>query len=468
MGEPSLDYRELASSEMKDLRPFLTNQEIGFISYNIKAALADYPHIKPSICLDLEQLQIADYPSLFPEQEQQARILRRIQDSGLFDQRELNFLTLRSLVTLCWPQPTSNDELHAMADAETRVHAALTDLAEVIREQRPHQAIWLPYWARLAQLNLIRNLPPALQEKFGPAGMPCVLLRSRDVNAHAFRLGSKQVIVLDYALEPFLKSMNVFLHSYFHTRHQAGPMRISRAFAELVPRILFFKGQRPAYAFTPYSLLFDQHSLTAAKWCTDDQIKFLVLHEMGHAALAHPAKHEAMPGVVVDDSLAFEHIVREHMYEHEADAFALNWVRSAALNSLRYHLHPKRSADSGRLRSTMKAIQNDAHDYAAHYLNVRLLFEVLGFVETFYTRLSARISGLPTDGFISSHPPYLDRWKRLENLCLFDVPISSDFLTYSQELLKNVLEFMSLLSGTTIDDLIKEALSDGRKNSDSR
>lgn len=463
MQTAAFDPSELMKSEMAQLEPLLKKEEIDYVTSQLTPLLGS--NIKASIGLDLEQLQIADYPSLFAKKPELIESLRFIQDSGVFNQEELTFLTLRSLVTLTWPRPTSNDEVRLMAEVESRVNGALVTLAHHITQERPHRTAWLPYWVRLAHLDLLTELPETLRAEYSPEAIPTILIRSRDVNASTYVVPGGQVIVFDYALEPFLKSMNIFLVSYYGSRDMAGPRRIGRALAELIPRVLFFKGAVPAYALPPFSLLFDSEALGQAKGFTDGQIRFLVAHELAHIVFAHPGVRTALPSAAgVDTKSPADQIQYEHMYEYEADSFALNWQRSRVLNTMRYHLHPKRSKKRGQMAAVIKAMGAALGNYAERYESVHTLFLIMHFVETCYERLGSIIPDLPRMT-TCSHPKPTERWDRLLKHCIADSPISSEFNKYSNYVLSGALNLLNTLSGSTIDEIVKEALKSENTNS---
>jgi hypothetical protein len=458
------DPKELIASEMGQLEPFLKKEEIDYVTSQLTPLLGS--NIKATIGLDLEQLQIADYPSLFAKRPELIELLRFIQDSGVFNQEELNFLTLRSLVTLTWPRPSSTEEVKLMADVESNVNRALFRLAHHITEVRPHRTAWVPYWARLAHLDLLNELPETLRHEYSPERLPTILMRSRDVNASTCMVPGAQVIVLDYALEPFLKSMNVFLVSYYESRDLAGPRRLGRALAELIPRVLFFKGATPAYALPPFGLLFGEKSLWRAKVYTDQQIRFLVAHELAHILFSHPGLRAALPCISeLDPTKQVEQIQYEHMYEHEADVFGLNWQRSLALNAAHRLTQAKRSK---KKRSEMgakgRALDLALNTYLERFDSVRTLFLVMDFVEVCYGQLSSMVPNLPKRATYS-HPAPTERWNRIQKHCIFDAPIGSEFTSYSDYILKGALNLLQTLSGRTIHEIVEEARTSESTNS---
>jgi hypothetical protein len=449
--------QNLQVSEMDGIVPFLDQNELAYLLAHLQPILEEHDFGKIEIYLDLEQLQVAHYPSLYSDDKDLGDILDMIQNSGVYDQHELDFLALRSLVTLSWPEPKSNEHVEYMAKIETALNIAMIKVAQYIRSRHPERAVWLPYWARLAHFNLLENLPEPLQNQFGPDGIPCFVLRSRDINAHTFPLSNGQAIGIDYALEPFLKNINSFLHSYYRSREIAGPKRIHRAFTELLPRVLFFKGLVPPQAIPPLSLLFGEEAVLSVKATTDAQISFLITHEIGHIALQHPGSRAAFSAKGRHNK-EMNYLDFEHMYEYEADAFAMEWQRSNVLNTFRYHLHPKRTSDSEKVTSTIQSLNESLHDFAHFQLSVETLFLIMDFLESFYNLLIEKVEELPAPLQIKSHPDPKERWMRLQRHCIHDVPIPSEYYTYSKDLLENVVEHMVGLSSISINALVKELL----------
>jgi hypothetical protein len=450
---------------MTGLRPLLDGDEIAYLLAHLEPILKDHRLLRPATGLDLEQLQIADYPSLYADAEDVRDILGLIQTNGTYDQNELDFLALRSLVTLSWPEPKSNEDVAVMAKVETALHYALIRVAEYIRSRHPDRGAWLPYWTRLAHLNLLRSLPEPLQKQFGPDGIPCFVFRSRDINAHTFPLSRRQAIGLDYALEPFLKNINGFLYSYYGSRLFAGPNRISRAFRELLPRVMFFKGLTAAYKVPSLSILLGERAVGTVKGVTDAQIAFLIAHEIGHIALEHPfssATQLAQNGLTQTREIGQFNF--EHIFEYEADAFAIEWQRSKVLNDFRYFMNPKRTGKKQKWSSSVQSMNNSLNDYAYFHKGVGTLFLVIHFLEAVYDILSAKVEGLARPPQIASHPGPMDRWSKLERHSICDLPITSEFYIYSKELLGNVVDYASSLQAETLQALIKEAVEIDHQN----
>jgi hypothetical protein len=465
MGHSASSFDKLLTSEMTKLVPLLNGDEIAYLLAHIEPLLKDHAPLRPSTGLDLEQLQIGDYASLYADAQDVRDILDLIQSYGTYDERELDFLALRSLVTLNWREPKSNEDVAVMAKVETALHFALIRVAEYIRSRHPERRAWLPYWARLAHINLVKSLPEPLQKQFGPDGIPCFVFRSRDINAHTFPLSNRQAIGLDYALEPFLKNINGFLYSYYGSRLFAGPKRIPRAFKELLPRVMFFKGLTPAYRVPSLSILFGQPAVGTVKGITDAQITFLIAHEIGHIALEHPSSRATAPTHSGQtQAKGINHFNLEHTFEYEADAFAMEWQRSKVLNDFRYFLHPKRRYSKRKWSSTAKSMDNSLNDYAYFHLGVGTLFLVIHVLDAIYKILTKKVEGLASPPQIMSHPAPVQRWARLQTRSICDLPMPSEFYAYSKELLGNVIEYASGLPAENVQALIKEVLEIEHQN----
>lgn len=452
----SLD--ELERSEYDETVPLLDGDEIKCLFAHLDPFVKEEKYGKLTLALDFEQLQIVHYPSLFSSKPEVAELLETIQNSGMYKQIELNFLSLRSLVTLIWTQPESNEHLEYMVKIENALYDTMLRFSNYIIERHPDRETWLPYWARLVQFNLLRELPQQIQQDFGPDGTPCIMLRSCDINAHTFPITTGQAIVLDFALEPFLKDMNRFLMSYFDSRNMAGAMRIPRAFKELLPRVLFFKGLVPAHKQPPFSILLSNSSYQSVKSFTFEQISFLVAHEIGHILLQHPSSRAALPKPQNTEHLIDIHYLEhEHIYEHEADIFALDCMMSKVINSFRYYLHPKRTEDPDKVSTTIETLREKINDYGTFYTSVETLFIIINFIEKFYDNLIKATSEVHVPFQFPSHPTASVRWKRLQKHSICDFPpISSEFNRYSEILLNDVLNYMSTLAKEEISKLIKE------------
>jgi hypothetical protein len=199
------------------------------------------------------------------------------------------------------------------------------------------------------------------------------------------------------------------------------------------------------------------------KATSDAQISFLIAHEIGHVALGHPGIKAAfqVESTTCGKLTYFEF---EHMYEYEADAFALDWLRSKVINSFRYHLHPTRTCGPKKLAGAAEKLTEALSDYAHFYTSVELLFIIIHFLEAFYHRLTQLVPELPVRALMTSHPAALERWRRLQQHCVYDIPLGSGFNEYATELLSNVLEYITTVSSESIGALIKEALADESEN----
>lgn len=450
---------------MTNLVPLLDRDEIAYLLAHIEPLLKDHEPVRPSIGLDLEQLQIGDYASLYADAQDVRDILGVIQSYGTYDERELDFLALRSLVTLYWREPKSNDDVRLMADVETALHSAMLRVAEYVRTRHPERRAWLPYWARLAHLNLLRSLPEPLQKQFGPDGIPCFVFRSRDINAHTFTLSRRQAIGLDYALEPFLKNINSFLYSYYGSRQFAGRERVSRAYKEFMPRVMFFKGMIPSYKIPSLSIVFGEEAVGSVKGITEAQVSFLIAHEIGHITLGHPLAAPRLRPRRGPTEVGDTHdLVLEHMFEYEADALAMEWQRSKVLNDIRYFLHPKRRGNEPEWSGAVKSMDNSLNDYAYCQFSVGTLFLIIHAMETLYQVFIEKVGGLVKAPQITSHPDANERWSRLRKRCICDIPINSEFYAHSKELLESILDYASGLPAENIQALTKEALEIDHQN----
>lgn len=443
-----------AASEQSDLKPFISKEEIrsllGFLAKtHIEKNETNY---KPSIYLDLEQLQVADYPSFFSTSAEEHTALNLIQESGNFSNEELCFLTLKSLVRFEWPKPNSNEDVAAAATLELSLHIYLAEMVNNLACKELEYGALIPYWARNTQINMLSDISERVDKEIGPKNIPCIVLRSHDINAYTYKLNANtKAIVLDYALEPFLKDVNAFLISFYSSKEYAGPRRIPRAAAEIIPRIMFFKGKMSFTSLPPFSILIGEGAVESLKVTTDDQIKFIFAHEIGHIYLDHPTQKE----VPTNNRELLE------MIEYEADSFALEWARSRTLNDFRYFLNPrvedKEDDPTGSMISSLST-------YANFYTNVEILFLILDFMEELFGILCEKDRSLKGSDGDYKHPAAKNRIDRLKKKTVYDAPINTDFSMFSKNLFDQINKHVKTLKSDNINDLMYEAINSEFKN----
>lgn len=452
---------KLEVNEIMGLIPFLNEEELNLLLFNLKPLLDPNTNhllkeVTGAISLDLEQLQFGHYPTLISNDETTKEILNIIQNCGVYNQEELDFLTLKSLIKFSWSLPITEKLLKEIIKIEMTLHYKLNDFGKYIRSKKKSQSDLLPYWGRLAQFNLLRNLPQSLQKKYGPNNIPCILIRSKDINAHTFPINGKQGIALDYALEPFLKTMNSMIISYYKSEHMSGPKRFSRALNEVLPNVLYFKGLVPAEYLYALNILFSNDDVNTIKRMTDTQVGFLLAHEYGHIILKHQGSRQVFPNSSSKENQEqFDHIKYNHSLEYEADMFAIGYFRSQSLNYLRYQLHPKRSKDEKTSKKTLEDSADYLNSSVKRFTYVSILFYTIEFMESLFEKISNRLQKSNWPETSKSHPKAINRLNRIQNHCMFDIPFEDELCLYVKDFYHKILLHLDSINDKELNDLIK-------------
>ena len=172
-----------------------------------------------------------------------------------------------------------------------------------------------------------------------------------------------------------------------------------------MPTVLHFWAKVPATRLTRSStILHDENTAAMAQWLTNDQIEFIVMHELGHVALKHPDRLKAARSKYSD--------VRElqHEFEFGADAFALGLLRSRLLGSSQGP-RPETVSGSAQAKDWIADYTSYQHGIGAMYL----LFTYMNFVQRAGELLGSRLAGfIPIKQQMDSHPRASARLERLE------------------------------------------------------
>jgi hypothetical protein len=246
---------------------------------------------RPATAVDLEQLQLVDYTSLPGVNDEQRRAIAKAQAEEAIKPEEMIFLALRSLYQFSWPDPESNDDIRFAAACEYTLNQALIGRALDLAFSLNAPDASLPYWGRLAFLNVMASLPQENIERFGLVSVACGLVKKAKFNATTVSLPGGSVILLNYALQPILKHLNRFLLHYFGNNESAGPNRLQRAWEGIVATVLHFWSEVPVMEITRPSMPIygEDHALLVHE-LTTHQVEFIVAHELGHVALDHPRR----------------------------------------------------------------------------------------------------------------------------------------------------------------------------------
>jgi hypothetical protein len=116
---------------------------------------------------------------------------------------------------------------------------------------------------------------------------------------------------------------------------------------------------------------------------TNDQVDFIMMHELGHVALSHPQRLQK------ERDAGHDVTQLRHEFEFAADAFALGLMRSKLLK------HVKAESESpqvGETDSQTNRITESLHDYQGALGSVYILFIFMDFIQQAGELLRDRLS----------------------------------------------------------------------------
>jgi hypothetical protein len=394
---------------------------------------------KPTMYMDLEQLQVVDYVAFEGLSEPQREFIAGLHAAEPIRPEEMIFLALRSLFQYSWPAPTSNDDIRFAASYDHVLHQVLIQTSLDLAKQFSSPTALLPYWGRLAFLRVMGDLPIEHVSRFGLDRVVCTLVKKAKFNATTFALENGPVIGMNYALEPILKHLNRYLMHYHSTREMAGPNRLSRAWEGIAPIVLHFWSEISATKLLQSSLiLYEDRVGTMVHWFTNDQVDFVLMHELGHVALAHPQKLQA------ERKAGRDLTVLRHEFEFAADSFALGLMRSKLVKRVRS------ATDSSRTDPAVSQVEHvveSLHDYQRALGSVYLLFLYMDFIQRAGELLRDRLSShLNIRSQMDTHPRARARLERLELMNLGEYLYTSPIERYAREFLDAVLQYATTLS----------------------
>lgn len=408
----------------------------------VLAAMGDGPH--PSINLDLEHLQIADYRAFGGVTEQHRQLMSDLHGREPIRPEEMIFLALRSLFQYAWPLPTNEHEILFAATTETALNQTLIQLSLDLANKFSSPEALLPYWGRLVFLRVMSQLPAENVERFGLDRVAFTLVKKAKFNATTFALHNGALVSMNYALEPILKHFNRFLLHYFCTQDYAGPKRLSRAWGAIVPTVLHFWSNVPAneIARSP-TAAYQQDMALMAHRLTSDQLDFIMMHELGHVALDHPLRLRSEIATGRDVTMV------RHEFELAADAFALGLMRSKLVKTVRARTEaPQSAADEATVTQRML---DALHDYQTGLGAVYLLFCYMDFVQRAGEMLRKRLGNqIEINERMDTHPRASARLERLELVNLAEYLYTSPVQRYAQAFLNSVLSYAEALDDETL------------------
>lgn len=438
---------QLLTDEMSELIPFINSKRID----KILGSLAFYceKHDKKfKAILDLDQIQAGQYQKLKKFNSEEQKIVDDVINKSNIDSRTLIYLSLRSMFTLVWDQFETVEDIKVVLELETMFSRILIENSKEIADEYKEISFY-PYWARLNLLQLLSQLNLNNPEFEILNNLTCCILPSKDLNANLFSLPEGSIIGLDYALDPLLKFFNTFVLHYYSTKDYAGPCRISRAFNDILPFILYFIYDLSIHKFQYQVPLFNIDIATTSKSFTYHQVTFLVAHEIGHLVLNHHGKSNSFHFNSKTSDLEAKIINRDHFLEFEADIFGLNFFRSKVLNEMRYNLNRKNLKDK-KDKERLKLIDTTLNTQFESIQSVRCLFLIMSFIERSVDYILQITNGnMP----IKTHPSALNRLNRLKLIDSFDIPVKEGIELYYEEFLGLIHDF---LKEKPVEDLIEQ------------
>jgi hypothetical protein len=405
---------------------------------------------QPTLYLDLEQLQVVDYSAFESVSEAQRKYIAGLHATEPIQPEEMIFFALRSLFQFSWPTPTSNDDLRFAAAYDHVLHQVLAETALDLAKQFTEPAALLPYWGRLTFLKVMGGLPSENIARFGLDRVVCTLIKKAKFNATTFALENGPVIGMNYALEPILKHLNRYLMHYDSTREMAGPNRLSRAWEGIAPTVLHFWSEIAATELLRSSMiLFEEGVGTLVHRLTNDQVDFILMHELGHVALKHPERLQAERKGGHDVTLL------RHEFEFAADAFALGLMRSKLVKQVRAKSEiPQVAEADGRIGQITESL----HEYQQALGAVYILFIFMDFIQHAGELLRDRLGAhLNIRSQMDTHPKARARLERLELVNLGEHLYTSPIQRYARDFLHAVLNYATALTDDELLATVKTA-----------
>ncbi|MEN3795015.1 hypothetical protein ABDZ38_00665 [Aeromonas caviae] len=408
------------------------------IEYIVNSLLGEGP--KPTICFDLEHLQISDYATFPPNTDEQQQAIRDLQRTEPIRPDEMIYLALRSMITFSWSKPESEADIQRAAAYESVLEMTLTEVSLEISNRYELRDSPLPYWGRLGFLRVMASIPEEQIKELCLQEISCTLLKDPVFNARSFQYAEHGIVGINYALEPILKNLNRMLLHFYHTQDMSGPKRMERAWQGIMPIVAYFwtNGSVPTNKLTNHYVLFEQSMAEEAHSLTARQVDFIIRHELGHLVLGHANKLKSM------NFTSEAKITLQHEFEFAADAFAHGNHRSALYNYLRLNL--QWSEESTEHSESKKKCLHGLYEYQAGISSTRLLFIYMDVIDKAGRMLKRRLGdGIRFRTNIDSHPSPSERLARLDTFNIGEYSPTSKLLRYANSFFSDVLEYANNL-----------------------
>jgi hypothetical protein len=448
-------FEEYISSDNDLCIPFLNSAQLAFIWAEMDeiAEKIEGPGAKPAITLDLEHLQVADYRDFPPTTEQQKEEINKLLSAEPIRTDEMAYLALRSMIGLHWRKPESEQDIRRASAYDIALNITLKRISSRIAETLMQNDSKLPYWGRLGFLRVMVTIPDEQIEIHRLQRVACTLLKAPSFNARSFRYDEYDLIGMNFALEPILKGLNRMLLHFFHTEEMAGPRRLERAWASLVPVAAYFWGRVPVPVsqLSRIHILFDEEMMKYAHAITASQVDFIIRHELGHLIMDHGRRINSVTSTGNNKEL-------RHEFEFAADVFAQGSMRSALYSRLRVALQwDKESSVSQDVGERGIAA---LHDHQREVSGVRLLFYYMDVIDKIGQLLKRRLgNNIQFRSAMDSHPSALERLARLDAMHVGEHAPTSQLMRYAEKFFSDALEYGEQLDLLKLSESLQEAYS---------
>ena len=352
-------YHALMGSELNLCTTIINGDRIGLLSYQaIAMAGLTESDIKPQIILDLDQIFVLNYTKI-PEntQEQNDYIEQQLKQSPLAPD-ELTFLALRSLYSLAWDKLETQENAIFALKAESALNYIIKEVSTIIAGDLTFQDYPLPSWVRISFLRAMSKIPSKAIENSKLKSVTCFPTKKVTFNAFSIILNESAIVGFNYALEPILKILNRFFFHFYSTQHLSGPIRIERAWCEILPVVRYFSGNSSTKELMSGCIIKGTENAIKIKNAVSDQIDFIMMHELGHIYHNHHRWFSK------SDSSTNE-VEKRHHFEFEADEFSIEIFKSWLMESL----------------ESKEEVDCKINEYSLFVESIELLFIYMSFIE---------------------------------------------------------------------------------------
>jgi hypothetical protein len=436
MQEPENYYLRCMGTENALCEPVIESLRL----YWILAAVDDMvgEGLRPTVSLDLEQLQVADYTRFDDVSADQRGFIAGLIASNPIRTEEIAYQSLRSLYGFSWPLPASNADVERAADYEQALNLMLTDTSLALGRVISAPEAKIPYWGRLSFLRVMSRLSADQIETSGLNNVAVTLIKRNAFNATTYAHKSGYVIGLNFALEPILKSFNRYLLHFYFTRDAAGPQRMHRGWTEILPFVMHFWASVPANKLGLKLPLFDHEAARKAHDLTASQVDFILMHELGHVVHDHPKLISRISPV------SEELLKTRHKLESQADMFAYTFMQS---NRLIVRGVAQSSEDDVTLVPGAPTNPPRLAEYQRDREAMQILFAYMSFIDRAGILLRRRLGGqLKFRPQIDSHPPAGRRRAMVDAMHRAENGKDSELVTYADQFFHDVIQFAEALS----------------------